>query len=137
MTIEKSYGGVIFTRIKNEIFYVVIKHISGHFGFPKGHQEKNESGVQTALREIYEETGLNVRIKKGFAETTLYPIPDKADNFKEVTYFLAEYENQNILINKNELESAHLLTYPQALKMLNFQNLRDILYKANEFIAVG
>ena len=37
MKIEKSCGGVVFTRRDDEILYVIIRHRGGHCGFPKGH----------------------------------------------------------------------------------------------------
>ena len=39
MKMEKSCGGVVFTRRDDEILYVIIRHRGGHCGFPKGHME--------------------------------------------------------------------------------------------------
>ena len=66
MIIEKSCGAVVFTRTDAGIRYVIIQSLEGYYGFPKGHCEKGESEEETALREVYEETGLRVRIIPGF-----------------------------------------------------------------------
>ena len=57
---EKSCGAVVFTRLNGEIKYVIIQSLAGYYGFPKGHMEAGESEKQTALREVYEETGLTL-----------------------------------------------------------------------------
>lgn len=48
--------------------------MEGYYGFPKGHLEKNEIEEQTAIRETYEEVGINVEIIQGFREKIEYPI---------------------------------------------------------------
>lgn len=63
---EKSCGAIAFTRNSNQIMYILVKDKKGFWGFPKGHVEKNETEVQTAKREVYEETGLDVEFLNGF-----------------------------------------------------------------------
>ena len=46
--------------------FLLIQQKAGHYGFPKGHVEKNETEVETAIREIKEETGLEVKIYNNF-----------------------------------------------------------------------
>ncbi len=39
----------------------LIQHVNGkHWGFPKGHPEEGESFEQIAVRELFEETGLQI-----------------------------------------------------------------------------
>ena len=58
---EVSCGGVVFNRRNDEILYVIVQSLEGYYGFPKGHMENNETEEQTAVRGIYEETGLKVK----------------------------------------------------------------------------
>ena len=60
MTIEKSCGAVVFTRDHGLVQYLIIQSKEGFYGFPKGHIEPGEQEEETALREIWEETGLTV-----------------------------------------------------------------------------
>ena len=65
MNYEYSCGAVVFTRIGGEPHYVLVRakdQPMGCHGFPKGHMEAGETEEQTALREIYEEVGLRVRL---------------------------------------------------------------------------
>ena len=50
---EKSCGAVVFTRIDNNIKYLLIQNLEGIYGFPKGHVEDGESETQTAIREVF------------------------------------------------------------------------------------
>lgn len=66
MIYEKSCGAVVYTRLNGERLYLVEQMLDGHWGVPKGHVEENENEVETALREIKEEVGLNVIIDSNF-----------------------------------------------------------------------
>src|SRR5690554_7789701 len=81
---EISCGAVVYTRKNDNILYVIVKSTEGYFGFPKGHMEKNETEEQTAIREIFEETGLKVNIIPGFKTINEYPIPHKEVTIKRV-----------------------------------------------------
>ena len=67
---EKSCGAVVYRMEDGSPEILLIKHRNGgHWAFPKGHVEKNETESETALREIQEETGLAVDLDTGFRET--------------------------------------------------------------------
>lgn len=60
MRSETSYG-IIPIQYRDQIPYLLlIQHHSGFWGFPKGHKEKDESDIDSASRELLEETGLKV-----------------------------------------------------------------------------
>ena len=135
MKYEKSCGGVLFTRQENTLHYLIIRHLGGHFGFPKGHMEPGESEKETALREIQEEVGLTVSLLDGFQATETYLLPNKPDTQKQVIYFLAEFSDQTIHTQPEEIADASLLPYEQALALLSFPEARHILTKANHYLS--
>jgi len=135
MTTEKSCGAVVFTRIRNKIFYVIIKHLNAHHGFPKGHMEPGENERATALREIYEETGLCVTLSEEFREEISYTLPGRTNTLKKAVYFLARFENQQINFDTNELESAELMTFDEAISVLEHNDLKHILQKAHALVS--
>ena len=59
---EKSAGGIVYRKRENhiEILMLAWKNARGDMEYvlPKGHIEDNESAMETARREIAEETGL-------------------------------------------------------------------------------
>lgn len=134
MKYEKSCGGVVISREKGDVRYLIIESREGIFGFPKGHAEGNETEMETAIREIFEETGLKPDFIEGFRAEQEYPLPRKKGVIKKVVYFLAEYENQEIIPQEKELKSARLLKYDDAINLLQFQNAKDVLTLADKFI---
>ena len=134
MQYEKSCGAVVFTRLNGEIRYVLAQNLEGYYGFPKGHAEAGETEEQTALREIREEVGLCPRLIEGFRAESEHPLPNKPDVIKQVVYFLAEYENQEIVSQKEELLSAPLVSFDEAMKLFVFDSNKQILTQAQTFL---
>lgn len=62
MKIIKSCGFVVYTDVFGERRYLVIESVNGDVGFPKGHAEAGESELETAIRELREEVGINAVI---------------------------------------------------------------------------
>ena len=131
---EKSCGGVVFTRCGGEIKYVIIQSLEGFYGFPKGHVEADETEVQTALREIREETGLDVNILPGFRCVDEHPIPSKPGVWKQVVYFAAEYENQEPRYQPEELLGVSLMTFDEAMNAFQWESSKKILKKAHDYL---
>jgi len=131
---EKSCGAVVFTKINGEIKYLLIANREGIYGFPKGHMEGSETEIETALREVYEETNIKLRLIDGFRTTDEHLLPQKPDTLKHITYFLGTYEAQNVVYQKEELTGAYLVSYSQALDMFQFESSKRILKEANDFL---
>ena len=52
---EKSCGAIVYRKYHGNTEILLIKHInSGHWSFPKGHVEGDETEEETAKREIME-----------------------------------------------------------------------------------
>ena len=134
MIYEKSCGAVIFTRMNNEIKYLLIRNLAGTYGFPKGHVEQGETEEQTALREVFEEVGLAVKLVSGFRCEDEHPIPQKENTIKQIVYFLGEYSNQEFTYQKEELTDALLTDYETAMTLFQFDSSKRILTEANNFL---
>lgn len=137
MNYEYSCGAVVFTRIGGEPHYVLVRaknQPEGCHGFPKGHMEPGETEEQTALREIYEEVGLRVRLLPGFRAVTEYPLPFPPDTRKRVVFFLAEYENQEVTVQESELNAVTIAPWPKALELTQYADSKRILTEAHEFL---
>ena len=138
MNYEYSCGAVVFTRVDGVPHYVLIRAKDqpvGCHGFPKGHMEPGETEQETALREIYEEVGLRVRLLPGFRSVTEYRLPSPPDTSKQVVFFLAEYENQQVRIQESELAGFTLAPFAQALELTEFADSKRILTEAHEFLS--
>ena len=129
---EKSCGAVMYTECDGVRKFILITNISGHIGFPKGHIEIGEDEKQTALREVYEETGVKTSLVDGFRESYNYLINGFIK--KKAVYYLAPFDEKDVKMNIMEISEYRLVTFEEALSILNFKHDRDILTKANEFI---
>lgn len=134
MEFEKSCGAVIYRRIDENIEFLCISHRNdGHWGFPKGHVEKNESEEQTAVREVSEESGLMVALIEGFRVSVEYLV--KKETMKEVVFFLAEAGNQTVNIEVDEIADYKWLNFQHTKQLLSYKSSKEVLDKANQFIA--
>ena len=132
--LEKSCGTIPYTINNGTIHYLLVKaKDDGYCGFPKGHVEADESEEETALRETLEETSVNVQINRDFRYVISYQMDN--GNTKTVIYFLANFKNQTPKRN-NDFEDFEylLLPFDRALQEVTFENARQMLKKANDFL---
>lgn len=135
MPVEKSSGAVIFREEQANIYYLILHYQAGHWDFVKGNIEKGEETKQTIIREAEEEAGIkDLEFIKGFKETMEYFYKLKGRTiFKTVVFFLAETRIKEIELS-HEHTGFTWLTYEDALKRLTFENAKEVLKKANEFL---
>ena len=130
---ERSCGAVVYRNIGGMIRFLLIKNRrSAHWGFPKGHVETGENDHQTAYREVLEETGIRINIHPDFITKSQYTIQGKVE--KNVNIFLAATQDTQTIIQKEEIEDYIWLGYEKALNKLRFDNDRNILTKAYNYL---
>lgn len=131
---EKSAGAVVFHRNK-KIEYLLL--YSNYWGFPKGHIEKGEDEREAALREIREESGLQVTLVEGFRELDKYFFRHKGELVrKEAVFFLAEAKSTQSRLS-HEHSDMVWLSFDEALARLNYEGGRNVLRKAHQFLTHG
>ena len=132
MIVEKSCGAIVFTKDAECVKYVITESKEGFFGFPKGHIEKNETELETARREVLEETGLQVEFWDDFRIEDSYPFQRNGEiRTKHIVYFLAKFSNQIPIAQETELNSIHLMNYETALSSFQFESSKRILTEAH------
>ena len=130
---ERSCGAVVFHEIGGVVRYLLIKNKrSAHWSFPKGHVEKGESDEQAAIREVKEETGIDITIVEGFKAKSEYSIQRKIE--KIVYIYAATCKQTKTIIQEEEIEDYLWLDFNKAMKNLKFENDKNILYRVNEFL---
>ena len=131
---EISAGAVICTVEQTMLYYMIIKDSHGNYGFPKGHLEEGESLKQAALREIKEETGLDVKLLPRFEEVIEYTMPNGID--KEVHYFLSFFKEGEPVPQEGEVEEILILPFIKAYDLLTFDAAKAVLEKAHKLLLV-
>jgi 8-oxo-dGTP pyrophosphatase MutT (NUDIX family)/inorganic pyrophosphatase len=126
---EKTCGAIMYTEDGGVRKYLLIKNDSGHIGFPKGHVEYGETEEETAVREVYEETGLKAVPEKDFRMT--YSYENAAGHHKTTVYFLSHYSG-GVHIQQEEISESYILPYDEALEKLNFPQDRLLLEEAEK-----
>ena len=96
--------------------------------------EEKETELQTALRELKEETNVEVKVIDGFRKQIEYEMPKVADTIKQCVYFLGMYIENEIICQVEEVVDASFLPYEKALELLTFIETKNILVNAQEFI---
>lgn len=130
---EFSAGGIVFNN-QNQVLLInnaALKDPSkSYWGFPKGHLDKGETSKGAALREVKEETGLNVEIIQKLGESK-YAFTFKGEKiFKVVTIFLMKHLSGTPKPQEKELLDAKWFTPEEALKKLSFSKDKDLLKQA-------
>ncbi len=132
---EKSCGAIVYRKFHGNTEILLIKHInSGHWSFPKGHVEPGETEVETAKREIMEETGIDVIIDPSFRETVSYS--PKRGTQKVVVYFLAKAKNSDYVAQEDEIAEIRWIEIGRAGTVLTYENDKSIVSKARTVLSV-
>ena len=133
MKFEKSCGAIVYITYGGSLEFLIIKHKNGdHWGFPKGHVEQGESEEETAIREVYEETGIKIEITSGFIHRMKYS--PKVGTLKEVVYFIGASRDKVVICQESEIEDFKWLNLRDAIDNVTHENSRKLLREAYFYI---
>ena len=127
---EISAGGVVFRRAEGQLQIQLITDRYGKMSFAKGKQEPGETVEETALREIWEETGVTGRIVQPIDIIAYtYEHVEHGQVDKEVHYYLVECKDGDL---KAQIEEIRGVDWYEPLDALEKQ--RTLGYDNNDFI---
>ena len=120
MKYEYCCGAVVFNNNK----VLIIKHILGHVSFPKGHVEGNETEEETAIREVREETGIDIEI----INDKKYYVQYETDNnsIEKVTYFIGKMIGGKLNPQLNEINSCYFEDENKVSDLITYDNDREM-----------
>ncbi len=108
---------------------------------PKGIVDPGEEADQTAVREVFEETGINAAIVTKLTDIKYVYVRswgDKQRVFKIVSFFLLRYESGEIddVSREMRIEVKQALWIPLegAERRLSYRGERDVMRKAQEWL---
>ncbi|MEM9753496.1 MAG: NUDIX domain-containing protein [Planctomycetota bacterium] len=121
--------------------YLLVQHKAGHWSFPKGHPEGEESPEATARRELEEETGLNkvkLLAKPMFDERYVFTKRSGKVVTKDVTYFLGRVSPPGkVAVQEKELSDFAWGDAAATRKRLTFDEGRALLDEVERFLDGG
>jgi 8-oxo-dGTP pyrophosphatase MutT (NUDIX family) len=103
---------------------------------PKGTPDPGETVEQTAVREVGEETGLEVRIVQALPSIEYDFVQDGTRIHKTVHYFLMEPIGGDLGRHDHEFERVRWVPFDEAGELLSFQTERDLVATALERLSV-
>jgi 8-oxo-dGTP pyrophosphatase MutT (NUDIX family) len=104
---------------------------------PKGTPSGDESVEETALREVTEETGLDVRIVAPVGPVEYYFTQDGTRIHKTVHYFLMESVGGDLAAHDHEFDEVRWVPIETARTMMTFPTEREIVEQALPLAGVG
>jgi 8-oxo-dGTP pyrophosphatase MutT (NUDIX family) len=101
---------------------------------PKGTPNAGETLEQTALREVGEETGLEVRITDVLDSIEYWFVQRGTRIHKTVHYFLMEPIGGDLARHDHEFDQVRWVTFAEAPTLLTFETERALVAKAAEVV---
>jgi len=128
---EESFGIIPLRQVGNQRQLLLVQHQAGHWAFPKGHPEEGETAQETALRELKEETNLEVtsflQAEPLHESYSLLRQGKRVE--KKVTYFLAFVEG-NLQLAEGEIVAARWLLPQEAKTVATFAECISLIDQA-------
>jgi 8-oxo-dGTP pyrophosphatase MutT (NUDIX family) len=131
-TPDHSFGIVPVFKDKSDFLFLLVHHKGNHWSFPKGHKKEGETDLETAKRELFEETGIK--------ECKILDMPFIEEKYtfelKDKIYDKTNYYYIGIVTDKKtdtprefryEIEDMRWLSYSEAMKLITFRTAKEIL----------
>jgi 8-oxo-dGTP pyrophosphatase MutT (NUDIX family) len=118
---EVSAGGFVISKSDPNLVALMARFNRGgklEWCIPKGHLEGNETSEQAALREVFEETGLEAKVIASLGDVNYQFIQDGAKISKTVHVYLMEQTGGELSFEHDPHKEASELEWVQVSELL-------------------
>ena len=133
-----SAGGVVY-RVRDGAVEVVVCGLGSpmRWGLPKGTPDPAETREQTALREVGEETGLEVELERGIDSIEYWFVrpQDGVRCHKRVFFYLMSPTGGDVSQHDHEFDEVRWLPVEEALRTLTYENEVKVVQKGLSIIS--
>ena len=125
---EFSAGGLVVRRMRGKPYIAAVRVKGGTvLALPKGHIEPGESGAETAVREVREETGIDSRPIEKLDDIRYWYSRDGARVLKVVSFFLLAYRSGSVRdYQRAEVDGAEWLPLDEAPARLEYKGEKQM-----------
>ena len=134
----ESFGGVVMRSEDggHEVILIRTRNLKGKevWTLPKGTAEKGESGEETALREVREETGIDTEIIEPLEDITYWFVvaAEQARFRKTVHYFLMRAVGGDPTQHDDEVEEVRFVPVDEAPRWVTYPSDKKVLKRLAE-----
>jgi 8-oxo-dGTP pyrophosphatase MutT (NUDIX family) len=121
-------GFVLLLKHKDILYTVLVKTPGGRYGFPKGKfdKKKDKKHIDTAWRELKEETGIDEKQIEMLPDVSIDELNDRGN--VSVRYYVGRFVDEEKIdptqfkfnFDQAELSSAEFVALSKALKLKDF-----------------
>lgn len=133
-----SAGGVVYRKQDKTTEWLLIQPAgTQRWQLPKGTIDEGEKSVETAVREVEEETGIKAEIIEKIETLKYFFIQDEQRIFKSVVFYLMEVCGGEARVDErwaHEIQDVQWFETAEAIEKLSFKNEKKILEGANELL---
>ncbi len=133
----KSYGLIPIFKSKSNFYIVIVKNSkSGYWGLPKGTPEKGEKPIDTAKRELFEETGIKeIEIKNGVTLKEKYDFEQDGVIYSKTNiYYLGFVKKMTKGSQLDEIDELRWVKINKVYDILTYQSVIDVVKKLFELL---
>jgi len=126
----KAFGVIPLQNILGEWSALLIQHLEGHWSFPKGRPESGEEPLESAYRELQEETGLRVEhllSSEPFME--FYNFEWQGNRVEKTVYYYLAIVEGVLLLQEEEVQAAKWVSLKEIQKHLTFSEIKKMVKK--------
>ena len=129
---ELSFGGVV---VRGDEVVTIVPRGKTVLALPKGGADANESGEETAVREVREESGVNATVRAELGEVTYWYRRGGRSVRKTVRFYLCDYVSGSTDDHDHEVEEARWIPLVEAEKSLAYPGEREMIARARELLS--
>jgi N utilization substance protein B len=129
---ENLAGAIIYRAEEDKIFFLFVHDVFGYWTLSKGHLNEGEKPENGAVREVKEETSVNIKIEKEIGTNEyIASDPEKGKIKKKVVYFLASTKDKNFKLKESGgLDRAKWFKMEELGDLKMYDDIKPIIAKA-------
>lgn len=125
---EASFGIIPLQQIDGVWNVLLILHKGGrHWAFPKGRSNPGEKPLESARRELKEETGLDVvKLLQEEPLTEQYDFRRKGENVTKTVQYFPAIVSGEVKLQPEEIQDSKWVLLKEAVRHLTFREAKEM-----------